>query len=352
MSQNCNLAWVSEWKFQAPSRLCEWKIWRKIWHDLDLYRKTVVISVNFGFGDSSITVTNAKSSAESEKFTLKIRSESGNFFTNGCHFPPKSTKFGNTVIICFGPAAFLKIRGCLASALPGIWLCNSTKTSDSEMSISVRAKLSQCDLCLQLLKNQCRHSQCFLSAGLAPVCDPVNVDFRSSSAHHHRPPGPSVSSSSVAGAMSLSSDLLPGSPGHQWLALCYVRPESSQASRYRFQGQDRASGGNTDGRGETGGTAARRRRGTESGGSSRGRAQGAATETATAEKEQERNSVRDPSGVFYGICSAESPDARDPKRGKTFASVTGELFVEEQHETGVSTRRKPICTVAVKIDST
>ena len=32
--------------------------------------------------------------ALSEKFTLKIRSESRKLFTNGCHFPPKSTNFG------------------------------------------------------------------------------------------------------------------------------------------------------------------------------------------------------------------------------------------------------------------
>ena len=54
----------------------------------------MVISVNYGFGGGIITVTNAKSSAKSEKFTLKIRSESGKLFTNGCHFPPKSTNFG------------------------------------------------------------------------------------------------------------------------------------------------------------------------------------------------------------------------------------------------------------------
>ena len=49
VSQNCNLAWVSEWKIRAPKRLWEWKIWRKICHELDLYRK-LVISVNYGFG--------------------------------------------------------------------------------------------------------------------------------------------------------------------------------------------------------------------------------------------------------------------------------------------------------------
>ena len=57
-------------------------------------QKTVVISVNYGFGGSIMTVTNAKSSAESEKFTLKIRSDSGKLFTIGCHFPPKSTNTG------------------------------------------------------------------------------------------------------------------------------------------------------------------------------------------------------------------------------------------------------------------
>ena len=55
--------------------------------------KTVVTSVNYGFGGGVMTVTNAKSSAESEKFTLKIRAESGILFTIGCHFPPKSTNF-------------------------------------------------------------------------------------------------------------------------------------------------------------------------------------------------------------------------------------------------------------------
>ena len=53
-----------------------------------------MISVNYGFGGGVITVTNAKSSAGSEKFTLKIRSESGKLFTIGCHSPPKSTNFG------------------------------------------------------------------------------------------------------------------------------------------------------------------------------------------------------------------------------------------------------------------
>ena len=38
--------------------------------------------------------TNAKSSAKSEKFTLKIRSESEKLFTIVCHFPPKLTSFG------------------------------------------------------------------------------------------------------------------------------------------------------------------------------------------------------------------------------------------------------------------
>ena len=54
----------------------------------------MVILVNYGFGGSVMTVTNAKSSAESSKFTLKIRSESGKLFIIGCHFPPKSTNFG------------------------------------------------------------------------------------------------------------------------------------------------------------------------------------------------------------------------------------------------------------------
>ena len=57
-------------------------------------KKTVVISVNYGFGGGVMTVTNAKSSAESEKFTLKLRNESGKLFTIECHFPPKSTNFG------------------------------------------------------------------------------------------------------------------------------------------------------------------------------------------------------------------------------------------------------------------
>ena len=42
-----------------------------------------------------MNVTNAKLSAESEKFTLKIRSESGKLFTIGRHFPPTSTNFGH-----------------------------------------------------------------------------------------------------------------------------------------------------------------------------------------------------------------------------------------------------------------
>ena len=54
----------------------------------------MVVSVSYGFVGGVITVTNAKSSAESEKFTLKIRSESVKLFTIGCHFPLKSTNFG------------------------------------------------------------------------------------------------------------------------------------------------------------------------------------------------------------------------------------------------------------------
>ena len=59
-----------------------------------MQKKNVVILVNYGSGGGVMTVTNTKSSAESEKFTLKIRSESGKLFTIGCHFPPKSTNFG------------------------------------------------------------------------------------------------------------------------------------------------------------------------------------------------------------------------------------------------------------------
>ena len=58
-------------------------------------------SGDFRFGGGVMTVTNAKSSAESEKFTLKIRSESGKLFTIGCHFPPKLTNFG-ILTVCIG----------------------------------------------------------------------------------------------------------------------------------------------------------------------------------------------------------------------------------------------------------
>ena len=54
---------------------------------------------SYVFGGGIITVTNAKPSDESEKFTLKIRSESGKLFTNGCHFAPKSTNFGTLPFI-------------------------------------------------------------------------------------------------------------------------------------------------------------------------------------------------------------------------------------------------------------
>ena len=53
-----------------------------------------MISVNYGFHGSVMTVTNDKSLAESEKFTLKIKSESGKLFTIGCRFSLKSTNFG------------------------------------------------------------------------------------------------------------------------------------------------------------------------------------------------------------------------------------------------------------------
>ena len=66
--------------------------------NLDLYRKLVILD-NYGFGGGIMTVTNAKSSAESEKFTLKIRSESGKLFALGCQFPPKSTNFGTLRIL-------------------------------------------------------------------------------------------------------------------------------------------------------------------------------------------------------------------------------------------------------------
>ena len=58
-----------------------------------------MISVNYGVGGIVTTVTNAKSSTESEKLTLKIESENGILFTIGCHFPPKSINFG-TLLIC------------------------------------------------------------------------------------------------------------------------------------------------------------------------------------------------------------------------------------------------------------
>ena len=71
-----------------------------------------MISVNCGFGGSVITVTNAKSAPESEKFTLKIRSESGKLFTNGCHFPPKSTNFGTLVV----PSYLLPVPSVVSSS--------------------------------------------------------------------------------------------------------------------------------------------------------------------------------------------------------------------------------------------
>ena len=58
----------------------------------------MVISVSYGFVGGVITVTNAKSSAESEKFTLKIRSDNGKLFTIGCHFPPKINQFWDTAV--------------------------------------------------------------------------------------------------------------------------------------------------------------------------------------------------------------------------------------------------------------
>ena len=60
-----------------------------MWNDFDLCRKSVVILVNYGFGGGVMTVTAAKSSAESAKFTLKLKSVSGKLFTIGCHFPHK-----------------------------------------------------------------------------------------------------------------------------------------------------------------------------------------------------------------------------------------------------------------------
>ena len=41
-----------------------------------------------------MAVTEFRASAESGKFTLKSRSESGKLSTIGCHFPPKATNFG------------------------------------------------------------------------------------------------------------------------------------------------------------------------------------------------------------------------------------------------------------------
>ena len=49
----------------------------------------------YGFDGSVKTTTNSKSSAESEKFFLRLRSESGKLLTFGGHFPPKSTNFGH-----------------------------------------------------------------------------------------------------------------------------------------------------------------------------------------------------------------------------------------------------------------
>ena len=69
-----------------------------MWDELYLCRK-LVISVNYGFGGGDVTDT-AKSSAESGKFTLKIRSESGKLLTNGRPLPPKLTNFGTLQTHC------------------------------------------------------------------------------------------------------------------------------------------------------------------------------------------------------------------------------------------------------------
>ena len=77
-----------------------------MYDELDLHRRKLVISVNYGFGGGVLTVTNAESSDcdESAKFTLKIRSESGKLFTIGCHFPSKSSNFGTLVEALIRPA--------------------------------------------------------------------------------------------------------------------------------------------------------------------------------------------------------------------------------------------------------
>ena len=80
------------------------KFEENIWDELDLCRK-LVISVNYGFSGGVMTVTNVKSSAESETFILKIRSESGNLFTIGCNFPPKATNF-RTLCVVLGSFSF------------------------------------------------------------------------------------------------------------------------------------------------------------------------------------------------------------------------------------------------------
>ena len=87
-----------------------------------------MISVNYAFSGSVMTVTNAKSLAESEKLNLKIRSEGEKLLTIGCHFPPKSTNFGTLPVVTDYTASIRHTLSTLTGGRAGRrwWGCTDT----------------------------------------------------------------------------------------------------------------------------------------------------------------------------------------------------------------------------------
>ena len=68
-------------------------------------KKTLVVSVNYGFGGSVMTVTNANSSSESEKFTLQNQKREWKIVHHWLSFPTQIDQcWGTAVGRCSGNA--------------------------------------------------------------------------------------------------------------------------------------------------------------------------------------------------------------------------------------------------------
>ena len=135
VSQNCNLAWVSSGKFEPQNDSESGKFGAELWIWIRLKWKLWCFQC-YSFDGSAMAVTEFRASAESGKFTLKSRSESGKLSTIGCHFPPKATNFGTMLYVSYLPCCRLPQSSHIAKSIKNrLQICKSRNLTEETLKI-------------------------------------------------------------------------------------------------------------------------------------------------------------------------------------------------------------------------